>query len=87
MNSRVSNRIWSRFQYLYGSRNYSTDDIDDSNLNREDTRNELRENLSIKLSGKWWLNLFAEYENNDSTRDERDSNNIEVGMGIFVRFP
>jgi hypothetical protein len=87
LNSKINDRVWSRFRYLYGSRNYTTEDIDDSNFNREDTRNQIRENISIRLTRKWWLNIFSEFRNTNSTREGRDRNSVEVGMGVFYRFP
>jgi hypothetical protein len=87
LNSKINDRVWSRFRYLYGSRNYTTEDIDDGNFDRGDTRNEIRDNISIKLTRKWWINIFAEYRQLDSSREGRDTNKIEIGMGIFYRFP
>lgn len=87
LNSKINNRISSRFRYLHGSRNYTTEDIDDSNFNRVDTRNQISDNISIRLTERFWLNLFAEFRNTNSTREGRDQNSVELGMGIFVRFP
>jgi hypothetical protein len=87
LNSKINDRVWSRFRYLWGSRNYTTEDIDDGNFNREDTRNEIRDNISIRITRKWWVNVFAEFRNGNSSREGRDQNSVEVGMGVFYRFP
>ena len=85
---------WSRkfstdFRYRYRIRDYTTDgpESENSNVDREDHRDDYRIYANLILNRQWRLFIFDSYIDNHSSRDSRTFTGNEVGIGIFYQFP